>query len=68
MLIEEIRDLLALEGFPFHHVTPVTRRIPDTQKNQLFLLPSLYERLFAPGIPIHRIERVLEKVGRLGLN
>ena len=68
MFIEEIRDLLALERFPFHHMTPVTRRIPDTQKDQFFLLPGLCERLLAPGIPIHRVESMLEKVGRLGLN
>ena len=44
-------------------MTPVAGTVADTQKYRLVLFCSAFKRLRAPGIPIHRIVRMLQKVG-----
>jgi len=50
-----------------HDVTPVTSRIANRQKDRFVLAARLGEGFFAPGIPIDRIVRMLEKIGRFFL-
>ena len=53
-----------LERFVRHDVAPVARRITDGQKDGFVLAAGLVEGLLAPRIPIDRVVRVLEQVGR----
>jgi len=63
VLIEQLSDACVFEGLALHDVTPMARRVADTQKDGLVFSLSLGESLFAPGKPIHRIPGVLEEVG-----
>jgi hypothetical protein len=45
-------------------MTPMTGRITNAHQYRLVLCLGTIESLFAPGIPIHRIVRMLQKVGR----
>src|SRR4029078_13651637 len=45
------------------HVTPVASRIADRQEDRLGLAARLLERLVAPRVPVHRVVRVLQKIG-----
>ena len=64
VLVQNRRHRLILKRLVRHHVTPVTRRITDAQKNRLFLRPRPRKRRFAPRQPRHRILRMLEQIGR----
>ena len=65
ILVEKLRQLLALKRFALHHMAPMARRVADAQEDGLVLAPRLLEGLLAPREPVHRIVRVLEQVGRL---
>ena len=65
--IHERRDFFVLERFVRHHVAPVAGGITDREKDRLVLPARFGKRFLAPGIPIDRVVRVLEKVGRFFL-
>ena len=65
IFIEDARDLLVFERLALHHVAPVAGRVSDRQKDRLVFARGRFERLVAPGIPVHWIVRVLEEVGTL---
>ncbi len=54
--------VVVLEGFLFHDMAPVAGGITYGQKNGFVFFSRLVKRLFSPGIPIHRIMGVLEKI------
>jgi hypothetical protein len=62
MAFEEFRYVRLLERFPLHHVTPMASRIPDAEKDRLRFGPGPGEGFRAPGIPVDRIELVLDQV------
>jgi hypothetical protein len=55
---------VVFEAFAFHDVAPVAGAVSDGQKNRPILPPGTLQRFIAPGIPIHRIVRVLEEIRR----
>ena len=59
MLVQEPGHFLALEGFSFHHVTPMASRVTNADEDRLVLLPRFGERFLAPREPVHRVELVL---------
>ena len=63
VLVHQAGDVLVLEAFPLHDVTPVAGRVAYAEQDRLVLAAGLGERLIAPGIPVHRIVGVLEQVG-----
>ncbi len=63
MAVEHPGDLLVLEGFVGHDVAPVTGGVADGEEDRLVLGSGPGEGGLAPGIPVHGIFRVLEKVG-----
>ena len=48
-----------------HDMAPVTRGVSDGEKNRLVLPPRLFKGDVSPGIPVHWIIGVLDKVGAL---
>ena len=66
VLVHQGRDLGVLEALALHDVAPVAGRIADRQEDRPVLGPGPGQRLRAPGIPVHRVGRVLEQV-RAGL-
>jgi hypothetical protein len=44
-------------------MAPVTGRVPDAEEDRFVLPARFFERLLPPGIPVHRVAGVLEKVG-----
>ena len=66
VLVHEPGDVLVFERLALHHVTPVTRRVPDREENRLVLALRLGECLVTPRKPVHGIVSVLEQV-RTGL-
>jgi len=48
-------------------MTPVAGGIADRKKNGPVFFPGLFKSLFSPGIPVHRVVRMLEKIGTLFL-
>jgi len=52
-----------LEGFMSHDVAPVAGRVADGQQDRLAFVARLLQRLRAPGMPVHRVVRVLAQVG-----
>ena len=51
-----------LEGFALHHVAPVAGGVADRKEDRTVLGTRPVQRLSTPGIPIHRVVRVLEQV------
>src|SRR5215470_3481323 len=64
-LIHEPRDFEVLEGFALHNVAPVARGVANRKENRFVLAPRLLESLGSPGIPIHRVVGMLEKIRTL---
>ena len=64
MLVENFGGRFALERFPLHDVTPVTRRVADAEEDGFVFGLRFRERLVAPGKPVDGVVRVLEEVGR----
>ena len=46
-------------------MAPMTGGVADGEEDGLALGAGFRERLFAPGVPVHRIVRVLQKIRRL---
>ena len=64
VLVHQRRDLGVLEGLALHHVAPVAGGVADRDEDRLGLAARAPERLLAPRIPVDRVLRVLEQVGR----
>ena len=62
VLVHHLRDGGVLEGLVLHNVAPVTGRISDAQEDQLIFFRRAIQCLGPPGIPIHRIVSVLQKI------
>ena len=62
-IVHELRGGFVLERLVRHHVAPVTRRIADREQDRLVGRARGLERGLAPGLPVHGVVRVLEKVG-----
>ena len=45
-------------------MAPMASRITDTQENGFILAPRFFKRFLAPGIPVYRIELMLQEVRR----
>src|SRR5262249_51508072 len=52
-----------LERFAFHDVAPVAGRVADREQDGFVLGSGAGEGFLAPGGPVDRVVRVLEKVG-----
>ncbi len=61
--VHERRRGRVFEGLALHDVTPVAGRVSDRQEDGFVIVPGARERLLAPGVPVHRVVRVLEEVG-----
>ncbi len=46
-----------------HHMAPVAGGISDRQKNGFVFFAGFFKGLFAPGIPVHRVGRMLQQIG-----
>ena len=62
VLVHQPRDVWILEAFVLHHVTPVTGRVADRQKNGPLVRAGQLERRGVPRMPIHRIACVLQQI------
>ena len=65
-LVHQRRSGRILEGLVRHHVAPVAGGIADREQNGLVLATRQRQRRIAPGIPVHRVVRVLAQI-RAGL-
>ncbi|OPX75016.1 MAG: hypothetical protein A4E39_00357 [Methanoregulaceae archaeon PtaB.Bin152] len=64
VIVQESSNHGIRERFLPHHVAPVTRGVPDREKNGFILFPCADKCLVTPGIPVNRIEGMLPEVGR----
>ena len=55
-------DLVVLERFSLHHMTPVTSRVANADQYRFVLGPSARPSIIAPRKPVDRIVGVLQKV------
>ena len=60
--VERLRDRRVLERLVLHDVAPVARRVADREEDRLVLGARARERVVAPGIPVHRVRGVLQKI------
>ncbi len=60
--IQHVGDLLALERFVRHDVTPVARRVADRQKDRAVQFARLVERLLPPRVPVNGVLGVLQEI------
>jgi hypothetical protein len=67
-IIHDLSDSLILKGLLFHDMAPVARGITDAEENGLILSFGPAEGLLSPGMPIHRVMRVLQEVGACLMN
>ena len=65
VVVQELRDRVALEGLVLHHVAPVTGAVADREEDGLVLAARLREGFRTPGIPVDGVPLVLEQVGAL---
>jgi len=56
------------EGFVRHDMTPVTGGVSDAEEDGFVFGAGFCKRFFAPGVPVHRVIRVLEQVGGIFVN
>ena len=61
--VHEVGGVRILEGFVRHDVAPVTGRVTHREQDGLVFVARLLQRFGSPGIPVHRIVRVLQQVG-----
>ena len=66
VFVHNLGGVGVLKGLPFHHVAPVTGRISYAEEDRFVLGMGAFQRLGAPGIPIHRVIGMLEQI-RTGL-
>ncbi len=52
-----------LERFMRHDVAPVTGAITDAQENRFVFVSGAGQGFLAPGIPVHRVVRMLAQIG-----
>jgi hypothetical protein len=64
--VEQAGDPGILEGFVLHHVAPVAARISNREEDGFVLASGQFKNLRRPRPPVHRIARVLAKVGAGG--
>jgi hypothetical protein len=62
VLVHQRCGFRVFEGFVCHDMTPVASRIADAQKDGLVLSFGFCQGFVTPGIPVHRIIGVLEKI------
>src|SRR5262249_28720461 len=63
--VERLGERRILEGLALHDVAPVASGVADGEKDRLVLAARGGERVLAPGTPVHRVVRVLEKIRTL---
>ena len=63
VLVEQLGHLVVLEGLVLHYVTPVAGRVSDGKEYGLIFLAGFPKSLLPPGIPIHRVFGMLQKIG-----
>src|ERR1035441_1677855 len=63
--VQEGGDLFVLEALALHDVAPVASGVANGKEDRLILQARLFESLFAPGVPIHRVMRVLQQIRTL---
>ena len=61
--VHEPGNLDIVKTFMCHDVAPVACRVTDRQQNRLVLCLCPRQGFLAPGIPFHRILRMLPKIG-----
>ncbi len=67
-VIHDLGDLFVLERLMRHDMAPVAGGIADGEQDRLIFPPRLFQRLLVPGMPIHRVVRMLQQVGAGLLN
>ncbi len=65
IVIQDRGDRFVLERLALHHMAPMAGGIADGEKDRFVVFPGFFERLGAPGTPIHWVMGMLEKVGAL---
>ena len=65
MLVQNLGDFNVVEALDFHDVTPVAGRIADGKKHRFVFGFRDFERQLAPGVPVHRVVGVLQKIRRV---
>src|SRR5690606_24752598 len=58
-LIHDRCDIFMFERLALHHMAPMARRVPDTDKDRFVFLSCFGQGFFTPLIPINRIVRML---------
>ena len=61
--VQHLGDTFVLIGILLHHVAPVTGGIAYGEQDDFVFGPGGLKGFGAPGIPVDRIVRVLEKIG-----
>jgi hypothetical protein len=62
VLVHEAGDVLILERFVFHDMTPVAGGVANTDKKRFVLSLCLFKGLLTPGIPVDRVIGVLLQI------
>ena len=63
MLVHDLRDVRVLERLTLHHVAPVAGGVADRQQDRFIFGLGAGQGLLAPGVPVHRVVGVLQKIG-----
>ena len=63
VLVQQAGNDVVLEALVLHHVAPMAGGVADGKEDGLVLGASFLEGLVAPGVPVHGIVGVLQKVG-----
>ena len=66
-VIEELGNVLILEGFVCHDVTPVARRVTHAQENWSVEISRVFERVLTPRPPLNGIVGMVAQVRRAEL-
>ena len=61
--VHQRRRLFILEGFALHHMAPVAGAVANGDQQRPLLRPRAGQRLFAPGVPVHRVVHMLAQIG-----
>ena len=62
MIVHKLGDGFVFKGFSFHDVAPVAGRVSDAEEYGFVFVFSPLQRLIPPGIPVHWIIGVLQKI------
>lgn len=63
MFVEQRGDAGILKAFVGHHMAPVAGAVADAEKDRFILPAGLFKGVFPPGVPVHRVFRVLKQIG-----